>query len=247
MQLGSFEVPERRLVPCASEDIKTIYDNVKTEQTKTKDLASYLGYSHATSTKFYIRLKSMVAYGLLEGRGRYKVSELGQSLAYPENDAQQTRNREKAVLNVELWKEIQKKFPNSPPQKNTFWVSLKNITGIEPQKAQEIQSRVLKWYEADMIYVSRTNNVLEQNASSNEPSSLAQNNQTAQQLEISQTASLGKLAIPAMGTIEINDDDTLTIARSYLDVLEKRIKQKTQDRNQINIDPPADMEESKDE
>ncbi len=46
---------------------------------------------------------------------------------------------------------------------------------------------------------------------------------------VPQTTSLGQLTVPNMGTIEINDEDTLTIARSYLDVLEKKVKQKKED------------------
>lgn len=60
-----------------------------------------------------------------------------------------------------------------------------------------------------------------------------------------QTSSLGQLTVPTMGTIEINNVDTLTIARSYLAVLEKKIKeQKTEIPNTSNIeDKPESIEE----
>lgn len=47
----------------------------------------------------------------------------------------------------------------------------------------------------------------------------------SQQTEVPQTSSLGQLTIPSMGTIQINDIDTLTIARTYLDILEKKMKE----------------------
>lgn len=47
----------------------------------------------------------------------------------------------------------------------------------------------------------------------------------SQQMQVYQTLSLGQLTVPTMGIIQINDDDTLDIARAYLDVLEKRIKE----------------------
>jgi len=48
----------------------------------------------------------------------------------------------------------------------------------------------------------------------------------SQQMKIPQTSSLGQLTVPTVGTIQINDSDTLTIARTYLDVLEKKMKEK---------------------
>lgn len=53
------------------------------------------------------------------------------------------------------------------------------------------------------------------------------NNQMSQQMDVSETLSLGQLIIPSMGTIQINDNDTLAIARTYLDILEKKIKENT--------------------
>lgn len=153
MQLGSFEVPEIRLIPNAIADIKIIYDHVQSEPARSKDLAAYLGYAHATATRFYLRLNAMTVYGLLEGRGSYKVSELGKQLAYPESDEQETEARTKAVLNVALWREIHSRYKKSPPREN-FWVHIKNITGIEPKKAQDIQSLIFKWYTEDIAHVS---------------------------------------------------------------------------------------------
>jgi len=56
-------------------------------------------------------------------------------------------------------------------------------------------------------------------------------------MEVHQTP-LGQLIIPTMGTIQINDSDTLTIARTYLDVLEKKMKEP-----KIEIDKVENMEE----
>ena len=80
MLLGSFDVPEIRLVPNVTADIKIIYDNFQSEQTKSKDISSILGYKHATASRFYLRLKAMTVYGLLEGRNSYQVSALGKAI-----------------------------------------------------------------------------------------------------------------------------------------------------------------------
>ena len=153
MQLASFEIPEIRLMPNAISDVRTIYDSVRTEQAKSKDLAFYLGYSKPTASRFYLRLKAMVLYGLLESRVKYQVTELGKSIAYPENDSLLEKARTKAVLNVGLWNELYKKFKKTLPQDN-LWVHVKNITGIEPKKAQDAQPLILKWYSEDISHVS---------------------------------------------------------------------------------------------
>lgn len=153
MKLGSFEVPEKRFVPDAIADIKKIYDAVKSDEIASKDLSVMLGYKHPTATPFYMRLNSMVAYGLLEGRGTFRVSNLGKSLAYPENEKQEKIMKSKAILNVSLWKELYQKFGKSPPADN-FWVQIKNITGIEPQEAQGVEKQIRKWYIDDIMYIS---------------------------------------------------------------------------------------------
>lgn len=153
MLLGSFDVPEIRLVPNAIDDIKLIYDNFQLEKTKSSDLASTLGYQHATASRFYLRLKAMNMYGLLDGRNNYKVTELGKSIAYPESDTQQKELRTKSILNISLWSELYKKYKKSPPKEN-FWIQIKNITGMEPKKAQSVQTQILKWYLDDISHIS---------------------------------------------------------------------------------------------
>ena len=153
MKLGSFEVPEKRLIPYASSDIKIIYDNIQNEPTKSMDIASLLGYKHATASPYYLRLKALTAYGLLEGRSKYKVSELGKKFAYSESDEQLHEVKTNAVLNVALWKAIYDKYKKLPPKEN-FWVQLKNITGIEPKKARAVEPQILKWYMDDIAHVS---------------------------------------------------------------------------------------------
>lgn len=153
MKLGSFEVPEKRLIPDAIADIKKIYDAVKSDEIASKDLSVMLGYKHPTATPFYMRLNSMVAYGLLEGRGSFRVSNLGKSLAYPENEKQEIFMKSRAILNVSLWKELYQKFGKSPPADN-FWVQIKNITGIEPQEAQRVEKQIRKSYIDDIMNVS---------------------------------------------------------------------------------------------
>lgn len=157
MQLGSFEVPEIRLVPSCMIDLKKIYDVQKTKEIKSSDLSTLLGYKYATNTQFYRRLNSLVSYGLLDGRGTYRISELGQHLLFPEGEGDKTESmlRTKAVLNVPLWKALYEEYKKSPPLEN-FWVKLKNITGSEPERAKTLEQQIRNWYLEDIAHVSES-------------------------------------------------------------------------------------------
>jgi len=56
-------------------------------------------------------------------------------------------------MNVTLWNEIYKKHGKTPPS-DSFWVLLKNITGIDPAQAKKIQNQILKWYGEDMSNIN---------------------------------------------------------------------------------------------
>ena len=70
-----------------------------------------------------------------------------------------------------------------------------------------------------------------------------QNNQMSQQIEMPQTSSMGQLTIPTMGTIQINDNDTLTITRTYLVVLEKKMKESKKEPEKVENIEPQDLVE----
>src|SRR3989344_1009911 len=117
MQIGSYEVPENRLVPNAIADTKKLFDSVKHDSITTKDMGGIFAYKNYTTGIFYRRLNSMISYGLLEqvGRGSFRISVLGEGLSYPENDQKEKELKTKAILNVPLWNEIYKKHGRMPP------------------------------------------------------------------------------------------------------------------------------------
>lgn len=212
-------------------------------------MAIHLGFKYGTESYFYRKLKSLLSYGLLEGKGSYQVSELGESLLHPRTDKIKEIAKTKAVLNVELWQAIKNKVGLKPREDN-FWSVLVDITKVDPNTAKKEQAKILKWYLEDIKLISEDlieseldigNYDEDQHLSQ----STAQPNQMSQQMGISQTSSLGKLTVPTMGTIEINDSDTLTIARTYLDVLEKKMKEPKKELDKIkNIEKePEPIEE----
>ncbi|MEM3136728.1 MAG: hypothetical protein QXW37_08435 [Candidatus Nitrosotenuis sp.] len=105
-------------------------------------------------------------------------------MAYPENEKKEKELKTKAVLKVQLWSEIYKKHGKHPPAES-FWVLLKNITGIDPAEAQKNQSVILKWYNEDISNISEE--IIEQKEAQNQqPQGLSlstpNNNQMSQQL-----------------------------------------------------------------
>ena len=152
MNLGSYEIPEARLLPCIA-DAKTLYEAIGSEEIGSNDVAQILGYKTNTTTPFYRRLNSMTVFGLVERKGKCRISELGKKLAYPEKQDQEALLKKKAVLNVSLWSELFKRIGKNPPE-DTFWVQLKNITGAEAPLARQAQNIVRKWYLEDVSQIS---------------------------------------------------------------------------------------------
>lgn len=154
MKVGNYDVPDNRLIPSAVSDAKKIYDVVKTSQIKTSEMGKVFGYKTYTTGVFYRRLNSMIGYGLLEkiSSTSFKITNLGMELCYPDPDKENIL-KNKAILNVGLWKELFDKCGKTPPISN-FWIQLKNIAKVEPNEAQKIESQVKKWYMDDIALVT---------------------------------------------------------------------------------------------
>lgn len=159
MKFGSYEIPEVRLKPNCIEDIKKIYDNVNFQKITSQDLSKLFGYSNATSGRFYIRLKSLMSYGLLQGGN--VVTQLGYQIAYPEPD-QEDHIRKQAIFNITLWKELYKQIQDSPPTE--FWITLKNVANVDAPTAQKHAGLIKKWYLEDISGIPKK--VLDSNVDS---------------------------------------------------------------------------------
>ena len=154
MKVGSYEIPDSRLVPSAIADAKKIYDVIKTGQIKTSEIGKVFGYKNYATGVFYRRLNSMVGYGLIKkiSSTSYQITDLGTGLCYPDPAKEQVlKNR--AVLNVELWSKLLEKCGKDLPS-NNFWIQLQNIAKMEPQEAQKMESQIKKWYVDDIALVT---------------------------------------------------------------------------------------------
>lgn len=150
MRIGSYEIPEIRFASGALNDIKKIYDNVKSvdRQIHANDLAILLGYKTPTSGGFYRRINSLISYGLLEGRGRFRVTKNGEDILYPRGDDHRKLLLRESVLRVSLWNELYKKYKKNLPE--NLWLEIKELTGVSSAEAQTIEKEVRRWYLHDI-------------------------------------------------------------------------------------------------
>lgn len=153
MQLGQYSIPDTRLFPETIQDVKTVYDSIQSGETTSLDLAKILGYTSNTTGAYYKRLSSLTGYGLIEKGAKFRVSELGKRIAYPESDYDKKLAIKDSILHIPLWAELFRKYDKNPPAEN-FWVQIKGITGIESPTAQKAESQIRKWYMEDVAQIS---------------------------------------------------------------------------------------------
>lgn len=250
MKIGNFLVPEIRLEELLVSTLSKIYGMSKTDPIPSKILSDSLGYKYGTEPTFFKKINSMIAYGILEGRGVYNITKLGVELLYPESSEMEKRLKTKSILNVGLWKALFEKHGKNPP-KDGLWVSIKNIADVEPVTAKEYENRIYSWYMQDIALVSEE--YLDQKpilyeesktTTSKEPQTLSSTT-SKNDMMMSQSVievpskSLGRFILPNIGYVDVTDEDTLEIAKSYLKVLEKKIKSKV-NQDIVSIDITGD-------
>jgi len=152
LKIGNYEIPDIRLSE-AIQDVKKIFDKVKNTQDLTHytDIAVMLDYRSKIGGAFYRRLNSLTLFGLLEGRAKYRVTELGENISYPIDELNKNELTTKAFLSVPLWNKIYSK--HGKQLSDNVWFDIKNITGISAPEAQAVEKDVRKWYLEDVVFV----------------------------------------------------------------------------------------------
>ena len=82
-----WKIPRMRLYPELFDNIKKLYDKFGQAEVDQETVAQLWGHKSAKSSQFrVVKLGSLRSYGLIEGRGKLRVSNLGKRLTYPETD-----------------------------------------------------------------------------------------------------------------------------------------------------------------
>lgn len=128
--------------------LKKIYNTVKLEPIQSKDLSKLLGYKYGTEQTLFKTINSMLAYGVLDGRGIYNITKFGENLLFPESPDVEMNLKAQAFFNVGLWKKLYEVYGKNVP-KEGLWVQLKNIGEIDPATARQLEYRIYSWYLED--------------------------------------------------------------------------------------------------
>lgn len=207
MKIGEkYDVPEIRLYPTLVEATRVIYDKFPSEEAQDAEVvAKLLGHKTANSGAFLTKLACLRSYGLVERRG-LGVTSIGKKLTFPANEQERNEAAKQAVLNISLWSEFYSRWQGVLPDGN-FWADLASIAGLDAPEAQKVAEVVRKAYLDDVSHF-RPETTMPENA----PRASIQVNV------------LGRLETAEYGTLTIRDEGSISVARSILDLIERKLK-----------------------
>jgi len=152
MRVGNYTIPNVRLFPALVEATRKIYDTYPNQEVSDmKTLALLLGHKSEKSGTFLAKMTFLRAYGLIEGRGAVRVSEIGKNITFGTGEQKAEATKE-AILNIPLWSELYAKFGANLPSEN-FWAQLRQIAVMEAPDAQRVAEDVRKAYQEDIRYL----------------------------------------------------------------------------------------------
>src|SRR5574341_1923354 len=100
MKIGTHSIPKYRL-PGLIEDVKKIYEKFNGEESEPEYVAHVIGHQ-PKSGSFTQKLADMRSYGLIEGRGKIRVSELGKKVTYG-TEPEKKEALDKLLRNIPIW------------------------------------------------------------------------------------------------------------------------------------------------
>jgi hypothetical protein len=224
MKVGKYMVPDIRL-PDSIQDVKKIYDRIRntTDTVHFRDIAVYLDYSgKSMGGAFYRRLNSLTLYGLLDGRGKMRVTELGESLAYPAGDKVRKQSYTEAFLNIYVWNGLFKIHKKNLP--DAIWIDIKNITGVSPIEAQEVEGDIRRWYMEDVMLVDE--NIDDDSKQKSFSPPLPEVNVDEPKPSIIQEKNSGKLLLNVEGKnfdMDFGNKDTFEVALGALKLFGRKV------------------------
>lgn len=154
MKIGNYVIPEYRLQDLI-EETKKIYEKFNAEEVELEFIAHLLGQS-PKSGSFYKKIAALRDYGLIEGRGKIRVSEVGKKVTFGD-ESEKNSALEKAVRNIPLWSMFLDKFGVSIKEES-FWIDLAKLAAVERPEAQMKAEGVRKAYIETVKYLKPIEN-----------------------------------------------------------------------------------------
>jgi hypothetical protein len=147
-KIGNYRYPDISLSE-ASRIAKIIYD-FPSHSMSVKTLAEKLGLSTRGGWTGMI-LFSLKKYGLVEGRGTLRITELGEKLVNPKDDRELASAKETAFDKISLWAKIRKDYGEKVPS-SEFWSYLAEKLPVDRTMAQSKAEKIAKLYTESVTF-----------------------------------------------------------------------------------------------
>jgi hypothetical protein len=222
-----WSIPSMRIYPELYDDIKKLYGKFGQSEVDQETVAQLWGHKSAKSSQFsFTKLGCLRAYGLIEGRGKIRVSDIGKRLTYPKNDEELMGAIVDAVTRVPLWKYFFDSFTAKGEDlpTDTLWMDLRQIVGEDKLSPEDAKSKAelarkayfedLKYYKADFKPQKEGTKL------------------TPEKVDILTSIPegvLGRVTVKDAGFIDVKDKSTYEIAKAYLRLFADKLGIKEKD------------------
>jgi hypothetical protein len=149
-KIGRYYYPDLALNE-ASKIAKLIYD-FPSHSMSVKMMAEKLSLSSRGGWTGMI-LASMKNYGLTEGRGILRTTDLAEKLVNPKNDQELKQTKEQIFNRIELWAKIRKDY-GEKALSSDFWAYLAEKLPIDRTIAQQKSEKIAKLYTESIAFCS---------------------------------------------------------------------------------------------
>ena len=148
-KLGTYSYPDIRFGD-AVEITRRILTKFRGTVT-VKGLASELGMAENSGTLF-AKVAALRDFGLVEGRGELRVSELGRRVLHPVNPQEERQAQIQAFQRVDLVRTLVERFEGQAPDDSSLVIGLEEITRA-PRDDIVRRSRLIQKHIADAARV----------------------------------------------------------------------------------------------
>jgi hypothetical protein len=216
-----WSIPDMRIYPELYDDIKKLYGKFGQSEVDPETVAQLWGHKSSKSSQFRVtKLGCLRAYGLIDGRGKIRVSTLGKNLTYPQNEEELMKTIVEAVKKIPLWKWLFDTFTSKGKDipTDTLWMDLRQLVGedkLPPEDAKSKAELVRKAYFEDLKYYKP-----EFKPKKEEDKMGTEKFDTS--TAISENA-LGRVTVKDAGFIDVKDEATYRIAEAYLKLFAQRL------------------------
>lgn len=175
MNVGTKEIPQFRLSSTLLKDLKTVYEKVGKNEVDAGVIAELLSHKSPKSGTFLAKIASMRDYGVLDGRGKLRVTDIGEAIAFNRDQTKFNDALIRAVNKIPLWHMLFEKYTQNGQDipDADFWLTLKESCDLTIEEAKIVAPNVRNAYKEDikLIIISKPipNNV-ENNGESKQPS-----------------------------------------------------------------------------